>query len=502
MRGLIASTAGAIPDAGATLLAGADSTRERRHRGGAAARRGPRGLGRRRSRRAVAAVRERGRALRARTTASGSARSCSWASAAWASADTARRPGGVPGPDRARGRRRRAAPAHLGGARRGGGGRGARPRPRCCGARARWRARPAPSTRSRSRSRALAVPGILAGPLAVAPRGRPRASRSRATPGWPTRRALHRRGARMARGRARRGRGCRADAAAVVAACVDPPARRSRTRSPSGRSALLDLGARPRRGRAARLEALHAAPPASVTRSSPSASPRTSWRPARAPAAPTRARAALGELSEACRGRRDAVGARARGALPRRCSPTGAAARGLRRGAARCTADGARPFDRARTQLLLGERLRRDRRRVEARAHLRAALAAFEALGAAPWAERARAELRATGETARRRDPGTLAQLTPQELQVARFVREGLSNKEVAAQLFLSPRTIDAHLRSVFAKLGVTSRTQLARACRPPSPAASAGGTPGASRPRAGTCSRAPRGTGGPRDGR
>jgi DNA-binding CsgD family transcriptional regulator len=124
---------------------------------------------------------------------------------------------------------------------------------------------------------------------------------------------------------------------------------------------------------------------------------------------------------------------------------------------------GERPLDWARTELLYGEFLRRERRRVEARERLRAALERFERLEAHPWAERARAELRASGETARKRDPSTLLQLTPQELQVARFVAEGLSNKEVAAQLFLSPRTIDAHLRSVFAKLGVTSRTQLAR---------------------------------------
>ena len=88
---------------------------------------------------------------------------------------------------------------------------------------------------------------------------------------------------------------------------------------------------------------------------------------------------------------------------------------------------------------------------------------AFERFRAEPWAERARAELRATGETARKRDPSTVDQLTPQELQIARFVAEGLSNKEVAAQLFLSPRTIEHHLRHVFAKLGVKSRTQLAR---------------------------------------
>jgi DNA-binding CsgD family transcriptional regulator len=121
-----------------------------------------------------------------------------------------------------------------------------------------------------------------------------------------------------------------------------------------------------------------------------------------------------------------------------------------------------RPFDLARTALLYGEHLRRQRQRVEAREHLKVALDIFERLGAAPWAQRARTELRASGETARKRDPSTLAQLTPQELQIAQFVAEGLANKEVAAQLFLSPRTVDSHLRNVFAKLGITSRTQLA----------------------------------------
>jgi DNA-binding CsgD family transcriptional regulator len=120
-------------------------------------------------------------------------------------------------------------------------------------------------------------------------------------------------------------------------------------------------------------------------------------------------------------------------------------------------------FGKARTRLCFGERLRRARRRVEAREQLRAALETFERLGASVWAERARSELRASGETARKRDPSSVSALTPQELQVARFVADGLSNKEVAAQLFLSPRTVDAHLRSVFAKLEITSRTQLAR---------------------------------------
>jgi DNA-binding CsgD family transcriptional regulator len=125
--------------------------------------------------------------------------------------------------------------------------------------------------------------------------------------------------------------------------------------------------------------------------------------------------------------------------------------------------DGARPFDRARIRFLYGEHLRRKRRRLDARTHLRRAVVEFEAMGAEPWAERARGELRATGETARKREASTIDQLTPQELQIARLVAEGLSNKEIAAQMFLSPRTIDSHLRNVFSKLSLTSRMQLAR---------------------------------------
>ena len=121
------------------------------------------------------------------------------------------------------------------------------------------------------------------------------------------------------------------------------------------------------------------------------------------------------------------------------------------------------PFDLARIRLLYGEHLRRSRRRNDSRVQLRGALEGFERLHAEPWAERARAELRASGEAARKRDPSTIDQLTPQELQIARLVAQGHSNKEVAAQLFLSPRTIDYHLRNVFAKLGITSRTQLAQ---------------------------------------
>ena len=121
------------------------------------------------------------------------------------------------------------------------------------------------------------------------------------------------------------------------------------------------------------------------------------------------------------------------------------------------------PLERARTELLYGEWLRRERRRGEARGHLRTALESFRTLGAVPWAERAEAELRATGETVRRRDVFAAEQLTPQELQIAGLVTEGLTNKEIAAQLFLSPRTVDYHLRKVFTKLGITSRAELIR---------------------------------------
>jgi DNA-binding CsgD family transcriptional regulator len=125
--------------------------------------------------------------------------------------------------------------------------------------------------------------------------------------------------------------------------------------------------------------------------------------------------------------------------------------------------DGARPLDRARVQLHYGEHLRRERRRIDARVHLRESMAAYERLGARPWIERAARELRATGETARRRDISPLAELTPQELQVARLVGEGATNKAVAAQLFVSPKTVEYHLRKVFAKLGIASRSELFR---------------------------------------
>ena len=121
-----------------------------------------------------------------------------------------------------------------------------------------------------------------------------------------------------------------------------------------------------------------------------------------------------------------------------------------------------RPFERARTELAYGGVLRRMRKRMAARGPLGTALDIFEGLRAEPWAERARLELRACGQSARNRDPSTLLQLTAQELQVARFVADGLPTREVAAQLFLSPRTVEFHLRNVFTKLGISSRSQLA----------------------------------------
>jgi DNA-binding NarL/FixJ family response regulator len=146
--------------------------------------------------------------------------------------------------------------------------------------------------------------------------------------------------------------------------------------------------------------------------------------------------------------------------------------------ALRLHADEPRSFAWARTALVYGESLRRARRRVDARDQIRGALEVFDRIGAAPWAERARAELRASGETARRREPSTLDQLTRQELQIARFVSEGLTNRQVAEQLFLSPRTIDFHLRNVFRKLNITSRNELARAMVENVPAGSLAAVP------------------------
>lgn len=119
--------------------------------------------------------------------------------------------------------------------------------------------------------------------------------------------------------------------------------------------------------------------------------------------------------------------------------------------------------DEARTHLAYGEWLRRSQRRVDAREHLRHALERYADLRAAPLIERATAELRASGETARKRDPSTLVKLTPMELKVAQLVSSGLSNKDVAGQIWVSPRTVAFHLRNVFAKAGISSRGELAQ---------------------------------------
>jgi len=124
-------------------------------------------------------------------------------------------------------------------------------------------------------------------------------------------------------------------------------------------------------------------------------------------------------------------------------------------------------FEAARTQLAYGERLRRTRNRVLARDQLRAAADVFDGLDARPWAERARAELAATGETRHRRDPSTIQELTPQELQIALLLTAGKTTRETAAALFLSPKTVEYHLRHVYQKLGLHSRSELANAIRP-----------------------------------
>ena len=132
-------------------------------------------------------------------------------------------------------------------------------------------------------------------------------------------------------------------------------------------------------------------------------------------------------------------------------------------------AEGAPPFERARSHLVYGEFLRRAKRRLESRIQLRAALDTFQGMGAALWEQRTRDELHATGETARKRDPSTLDQLTPQERRVAQLAAEGGSNRDIAAQLFLSPKTVEYHLHKVFMKLDVHSRVELARITLEPS---------------------------------
>jgi ATP/maltotriose-dependent transcriptional regulator MalT len=123
-------------------------------------------------------------------------------------------------------------------------------------------------------------------------------------------------------------------------------------------------------------------------------------------------------------------------------------------------------YFQARLHLAFGLWLRRERRRTEARQYLRSAIDGFEAMGAVPWAERARQELRASGETVRRRAPDRRDELSPQETQIALLVAEGLTNREIGERLFLSHRTVGSHLYRIFPKLGVKSRSELAVAFR------------------------------------
>jgi DNA-binding CsgD family transcriptional regulator len=131
--------------------------------------------------------------------------------------------------------------------------------------------------------------------------------------------------------------------------------------------------------------------------------------------------------------------------------------------------------DLARAHLLYGEWLRRERRRCDARERLRAAHRMLEEIGAEAFAERARRELLATGERVRKRTVATSSELTAQEAQIARLAREGLSNPEIGTRLFISAHTVQYHLRKVFAKLAITSRSQLDRVL--PAIPASAGRT-------------------------
>jgi len=128
---------------------------------------------------------------------------------------------------------------------------------------------------------------------------------------------------------------------------------------------------------------------------------------------------------------------------------------------------GADPFERARTELSYGERLRRARRPSDARPHLRAALKTFDSLGAVPWAGKARSELRASGGAVPPARHAVSHDLTAQELEVAMLVSRGSTNREAAAALFLSPKTVEAHLSRTYRKLGVRSRTELASAMAP-----------------------------------
>jgi DNA-binding CsgD family transcriptional regulator len=125
------------------------------------------------------------------------------------------------------------------------------------------------------------------------------------------------------------------------------------------------------------------------------------------------------------------------------------------------------PLMRARTELAYGEWLRRQRRTTDARRALRSARDTFDALGAIPWGQRARNELRAAGEVSRPRETTATDQLTPQEYQIALLAAEGLTNREIGQRLYISHRTVGGHLARIFPKLGISSRAGLHRALNP-----------------------------------
>ncbi len=178
--------------------------------------------------------------------------------------------------------------------------------------------------------------------------------------------------------------------------------------------------------------------------------------------APELASEALEQLSETTRasGTNWALGVEARS---RALLSEGDAAEQLYREAIERLARTRVRVELARARLVYGEWLRREQRRADAREQLRAAHEMFTEMGVEGFAERARRELQATGETARRRTEGTRSVLTPQEAQIAQLARDGLSNPEIGARLFISPRTAQYHLRKVFLKLDITSRNQLSR---------------------------------------
>ena len=172
---------------------------------------------------------------------------------------------------------------------------------------------------------------------------------------------------------------------------------------------------------------------------------------------------AVERLSERTRAAGTELGARHRGAVNELCLSDGAVAERLYLEAIERLGRTRVALELARAHLLYGEWLRRDRRRIDARDQLRRAQDMFTSMGAEAFAARAGRELLATGETARKRTDETRDELTAQETQIAQFARDGLSNAEIGARLFISPRTVEYHLHKVFTKLGITSREHLDR---------------------------------------